>query len=209
MNWKRISIYLIGMVILAFGLTLNTKTGLGVSPIISVPYAIATVFQISFAWTTFWIYVIFVIFQLLLTKFQSFWKMILQIPFSFLFSFLLDCFEPIPLQFSLVWQNLLLLLFAMICTAIGVSMMINMQLIPNPADGLADVLGQVLHKDFGYGKKILDASCVLLACIIGFGITHTIVGIGIGTIIAALGVGPIISLFQRICKNQMLSFVNN
>lgn len=30
--------YLAGLFILALGLTLNTKTGLGVTPIISVPY---------------------------------------------------------------------------------------------------------------------------------------------------------------------------
>lgn len=35
----RVLIYIAGLLILAMGLTLNTKAGLGVSPIISVSYA--------------------------------------------------------------------------------------------------------------------------------------------------------------------------
>ena len=35
----RIALYLIGIMVLALGITLNTKTNLGVSPIISMPYA--------------------------------------------------------------------------------------------------------------------------------------------------------------------------
>ena len=37
----RIALYLIGIMVLALGITLNTKTNLGVSPIISMPYAVA------------------------------------------------------------------------------------------------------------------------------------------------------------------------
>ena len=44
---KRYIIYFIG-VILATGLTLNTKAGLGVSPIISVPFSISEIFDFEF-----------------------------------------------------------------------------------------------------------------------------------------------------------------
>ena len=37
--------YILGLLILAMGLTLNTKAGLGVSPIISVSYSISTIFH--------------------------------------------------------------------------------------------------------------------------------------------------------------------
>lgn len=44
LDWKALTqhsvIYLIGIVILALGITMNTKTNLGVSPIISIPYNI-------------------------------------------------------------------------------------------------------------------------------------------------------------------------
>ena len=41
-------IYLAGMVILAIGLTLNTKTGLGVSAILSVSFAISELWTLNF-----------------------------------------------------------------------------------------------------------------------------------------------------------------
>lgn len=50
---KRIILYTFGMIILAFGLVLNTKTTLGVSPIISVAYAASDILSINFGNMTF------------------------------------------------------------------------------------------------------------------------------------------------------------
>lgn len=49
-------IYLMGMVILAFGITLNTKTGLGVSPIISIAYCVSEILDWNFGNTTMGLY---------------------------------------------------------------------------------------------------------------------------------------------------------
>lgn len=56
--------YTIGMVVLALGLTLNTLTNLGVSPIISVPYSISQITGLNFSNITFVVYAIFVVLQL-------------------------------------------------------------------------------------------------------------------------------------------------
>lgn len=48
----RIFFYVLGLLILALGLTLNTKAGLGVSPIISVSYSVAQIFELNFGNTT-------------------------------------------------------------------------------------------------------------------------------------------------------------
>ena len=40
--------YLLGLLILAVGLTLNTKTGQGVTPIVSVPYCISQLSGLTF-----------------------------------------------------------------------------------------------------------------------------------------------------------------
>lgn len=44
----RFFFYTLGLLILSMGLTLNTKAGLGVSPIISVPYSISNIFYFNF-----------------------------------------------------------------------------------------------------------------------------------------------------------------
>ena len=60
----RFLVYTIGMVVLALGLTLNTLTNLGVSPIISVPYSISQITGLNLSNITFVVYAIFVVVQL-------------------------------------------------------------------------------------------------------------------------------------------------
>lgn len=62
----RLMIYLSGLLILALGLTLNTKAGLGVSAIISVSYCISLVLQLNFGDVTLGLYVVFVIIEMIL-----------------------------------------------------------------------------------------------------------------------------------------------
>lgn len=65
---KRYIIYFIGVVILATGLTLNTKAGLGVSPIISVPFSISEIFDLNFGNLTLVLYSGFIITEMILHK---------------------------------------------------------------------------------------------------------------------------------------------
>ena len=65
---NRWNIYSIGMLILAMGLTLNTKAGLGVSPIISLSYAMSEIWHLNFGDVTFLLYTLFVIGELILHR---------------------------------------------------------------------------------------------------------------------------------------------
>ena len=58
--------YLLGLLVLALGITLNTKTGLGVSPIISVSYSISTIWDLNFGNMTLVLYALFVVFEMIL-----------------------------------------------------------------------------------------------------------------------------------------------
>lgn len=58
--------YLLGLLVLALGITLNTKVGLGVSPIISVSYSISTIWRFDFGNTTLAQYVVFIAVEMVL-----------------------------------------------------------------------------------------------------------------------------------------------
>ena len=97
----RLMIYLAGLLILALGLTLNTKAGLGVSAIISVSYCISLVLQLNFGDVTLGLYVVFVIIEMILhgiaiKKQKSLKKTlvmdVLQIPLSIVFTRLLNLY---------------------------------------------------------------------------------------------------------------------
>ena len=83
-------------------------------------------------------------------------------------------------------------------------MMVNMKLIPNPADGFAQTIGEVLGKDMGFGKNIVDISFVIMTCVISLVFGGALIGIGIGTAISMLGVGRVIALFQHFFREKMM-----
>lgn len=200
----RVLFYSVGLVVLSIGITLNTKSNLGVSPIISIPFSIANILNLNFAAMTFIVYAVFVLIQFIIKGKNRDLKDILQIPFSLLFSVLINYFgEIFNFNYTTIWQNLLLLFVAIIVTAIGAAMTVNMKLVPNPADGLAQAIGDILKKGLGFGKNSLDITCVVTTCIIGIVLTGKIFAIGIGTLIAMIGVGRVIAVFNFIFKDKM------
>lgn len=200
----RTSFYILGIIILSIGLTLSAKSGLGMAPVISIPFAIANVLDLNFALITFIAYISFIVIQALINRDHKKWKYILQVPFTLFFSTMLDIFGNIlNFQYPNLWQNLILLFFGMIATAIGVPMIANMKIILNPADGLALSFGYLLKKDLGFGKNVLDITCVIITSTIGLVFAGKIIGIGIGTLIAMIIVGRIISIFNRMFKDKM------
>ena len=201
----RIAFYAIGTVLLAVGLTLNTKTGLGTAPIISTPFAVSQIWNVNFAGCVFTVYTIMTLLQFVL---KHEWKIFLQIPFSIVFSGLLNLFGSVlDVHYTYLWQNLLLLAAAIIITAVGVSMMVNMKLIANPADGFANTVGELLGKGMGLGKNIVDISFVILTIVLTLAVSGHVIGIGLGTLFSMVGVGRVIALFQHFCQEKMLGKV--
>lgn len=197
-NFYRIFFYILGCIFLALGITLSTKTGLGVSPIISTPFAIASIWGLNFAAMTFFVYSVLVGIEFILRRPDYHFADLLQIPFSLVFSLLLDFFGSLlTMNYSHLWQNQLLLVVAIVFTGIGAAMMVNMNFIPNPADGLAHTIGEFSGKGMGLGKNIIDFSSVGISCIIGLIFAHKLAGIGIGTVIAMVGVGRVIAVFNH------------
>ena len=81
------------MVILALGLTLNTKTGLGVSPIVSVAYCVSQILDMNFGDMTFVLYALFVAAQFAIRGKKSHLYDLLQFPLSLVFSRVLNLFD--------------------------------------------------------------------------------------------------------------------
>ena len=138
----RIALYLVGIIVLALGITLNTKTNLGVSPIISMPYAVAQIFGYETGTAVFVAYLIFIVLQIVLLKgkFRPF--QLLQVAASYLTSAFITIFDrvlPVPEQMG---SRLLVLALAIILTGIGAAVTVDVNIVPNPADGLARVLGE-------------------------------------------------------------------
>ena len=204
-NWFfRLFFYVMSLLILALGITLNTKTGLGVSPIISVSYNISELFQLNFGNVTFVYYVLFVFAQLIIRGKNRRWHDLLQIVVSMVFTRFLNLYNDyLPIHFEKLWQNVLLLILAVVLTRIGAALSVNMELVPNPGDGIVAALADFFHKDMGFMKNVFDISNVCFSLILGFVFGRYFLGIGIGTVITMLGVGRVIAVFNHFCKKKM------
>ena len=206
---NRLLSYGLGIVILALGITLNTKTGLGVSALVSIAYTVANAWNMNFALMTFLLYTCFALIEVglkwgFLPQLRKvLWKDLLQIPFSLAFSLLLNVFGGIIPVAEHVGAQIVMLVLALVCTGIGAAMIVDMHLIPNPADGLAQTLGMVTKKGMGLGKNLLDCSCVGISAVIGLVARGRLIGIGIGTIAAMIGVGRVVALFNRCFETKL------
>ena len=206
---NRLLSYGLGIVILALGITLNTKTGLGVSALVSIAYTVANAWNLNFALMTFLLYTCFALIEVglkwgfLPPLRKVIWKDLLQIPFSLAFSLLLNVFGGIIPVAEHVGAQIVMLVLAIVCTGIGAAMIVDMHLIPNPADGLAQTLGMVTKKGMGLGKNLLDCSCMGISAVIGLVARGRLIGIGIGTIAAMIGVGRVVALFNRCFETKL------
>lgn len=87
-------VYVAGLLLLAMGIILNTKTGLGVSPIISVAYSVSVISGMNLGNMTLILYSIFVLIEMILHTIRRkkgeyvkrLFLDILQIPLSIVFT---------------------------------------------------------------------------------------------------------------------------
>ena len=199
-------IYLFGMLILALGLTLNTKTGLGVSPIISIAFGVSEIWGLNFGDMTFLLYGLFVLGQFVLRGKNSRLTDLLQFPLSLIFSRVLNLYSAaIPYQAAehSFAMNFLLLLAAIFFTGAGAAITVNMKLIPNPGDGIVVAVAEKLGRGQGFAKNVFDVGCVSVTCVLGLLAAGRIVGVGVGTVAAMIGVGRAIALVNFVGKEKM------
>ena len=194
------------MAALALGITLNTKTGLGVSPIISVAYSVSQIFSLNFGDMTFVLYALFVLVQLILRDRSEWIATLLQIVISLVFSRLLNlCDALIPYDSANhgMPANLTMLALAIFLTGLGVAMTVNMRLVPNPGDGIVQAIAEKIGRGQGYTKNVFDIGCVCATVAVGLCAAGEVIGIGIGTIAAMIGVGRVVALVNGLFKDKM------
>ncbi len=199
-------IYLAGMAILSLGITLNSKTGLGVSPIISVAFCVSTIYGLNFGDMTFVLYALLVLAQLFLRDRSERLDTLLQLVVSLIVSRLLNLFDVIipydPAQHGLV-PNLVVLAIAIFLTGAGVALTVNMRLTLNPGDGIVQAIAQKVGWTQGFAKNVFDIGCVCTTILLGLLLSGKVVGIGLGTVLAMIGVGRSVSLVNWFFQEKM------
>lgn len=161
----RVLFYLLGLLTLAFGLTLNTKTGFGVSPIVSVAYTVSSIWELNFGNVMLAEYVVFAALEIVLHILM--WQPEQDVCFTLsvhpdngpaatsadppvhpLYESFLH--RPAGSHGGLLFlgqrgRRLLALLTAVVCTGVGAVLILDMRLIANPGDGIVQVLADFFN----------------------------------------------------------------
>lgn len=195
---KRISIYFLGLVILCLGVVLNTKTNLGVAAINGIPYVLANTTSMSLGTAVLMMYCLFVGIQCGVNK-QINLKTLSQLPISLLFGRMVDFINMYVLQFEAQTfiHGFIMLAVAIVLVAVGTTLVVSTNLVPNAPDGLVQVIAKRWNLSFGIVKLIFDGICLFIAALIAWLMLHQIVGLGIGTVCSMAFTGPLCSYFKK------------
>lgn len=76
------------------------------------------------------------------------------------------------------------------CSGAGVCLTVNMELTPNPADGLVSSLSQATGQSLGLCKTLFDVTCVGVTAALSLLLGEQVIGIGADTVATMLLTGP-------------------
>lgn len=194
----RYLIFAVGLIFNGFGVAFITKANLGTTPIASIPYTLSLIIpKLTIGNFTVLVSLLLIALQfIILRKKAKFIDIILQIPISFLFGYVIDfsmavlkAFSPekYPLKF-------LALLLGCVIIAFGAYFEVVADVTMLPADGFSRAISKVTNKNFGTIKLITDSSQAVIAALVGIVCLHQLAGVREGTIIGALLIGNIIKI---------------
>lgn len=194
---KKWVIYILGIQLLAIGIILNTRTRLGVAAFSSIFYALSNIFDISLGQASMILYVFLILFQVILYKKMT-RLILLENPFSIVFSFITDFYDGmIGFQGLPAVQTILLLAAAQIANSLGVYLTVRCQIAVSPVEGIVSAISDVFELKFSKVKNGFDLSMILITVIMCILLHCPVYGIGIGTVISAVAVGRLISVWEK------------
>jgi uncharacterized membrane protein YczE len=199
----RIALYVVGLFFLAFGVSLSIKSGLGVSPVSSVPLVLGYVTGIEIGNMTIIIFCFYVIVQIVLLKKQFRWVNLLQIVCAVLFGkfVTLTCSILIGWNPTVYFERLLMVLGSTVVIALGMKLYLSTGIIPQAADGLVQTVSDKYGFALSNVKNCFDILSVLFSVSLSLIMTGKMIGIREGTVITALGVGRVLAGLNYFLKN--------
>ena len=198
---RRYIIFLCGLMVISFGISIITKASLGTSPITSIPYSLSLIFtNLTLGnWTILFSILLVALQLVMLGKDADRITILLQIVVSFVFGYFIDfammCMQWFePEMYVLKVVSVVLGCFIL---AIGVYLQLVANVVMVPGDGFVYALTMKLRKDYGKVRITSDMTMVIIAAVIGLIGLGTLGGVREGTIISALLVGFIARQYMK------------
>ena len=209
---KRIGIYVLGLFILALGISVSVKSNLGVSPVSSLPYVLSRIVDIEMGYFSMAVFISFIVVQLFILKRE--FKIIssIQIVVSIVFGYFVNLTNFMLHNFvtpdAVILRLSLSVVSAALC-GLGIFLYIAPRIMPLPGEGLTEVVSIKLKKPFSRIKVYFDLTMVVISLVFSLGFLGRVDGIGIGTLVAAFLIGKFVSVFSELLRTRIQKFLGN
>ena len=203
---KRILLFILGLFIMAFGVSFSIVSTLGTTPISSIAYALVLITNIDIGITTFVFNAALILLQFLILRSGFHKKRLLQlincIVFSYFNTLALAVVSQIPFDGSVLMMAVFLIV-SIFLIAFGIFVYMPANIAPLPGEGCVEAIAIVTGRRFSTVKILFDATMVTTALIMCWLWYASPFGaVNIGTIISAFMVGftlrQINNLYARI-----------
>ena len=194
----RLGVYCLGLLILAFGVTLSVNSNLGVSPVSGLPFVVSKIVNISLGTCTTAIYSLYVLLQMVVSrKFQPI--LLLQLVFSTIFGYFVDAAKFILGDFCLptYFGQLAMLAASIILIGFSLVLYIDVKLAPMPAEGLVGCIANLTGRPFSQVKTLFDCTSVLVSVTLCFLFLGQLTGVREGTVLTALLVSRTMGFLRK------------
>ncbi len=203
----RYVVCLLGILTMAFGITLTVKTNLGTSPLSSIPYVASIKWQPSFGEFSGLYNLCLMVLQIVLLR-KNFPKLqYLQLPAAFFFSGFIDIWFSVLPDFAAQSYGikLIALCAGIISLAFGIVLQIKSNVVMLPPEGFVKALTTATKKDFGTLKVCFDLTNITLGLLLAFVVFNEFRGFGVGTMVSGIFVGVCVKQFQSLHRRFFLA----
>ena len=200
--FKRYLVFVAGLYFLAAGVVLIVRSALGTTPISSVNYVMSLNTPLTLGTCTFIINMLLIVGQFWLVRGrgsrQDTVEILLQIPFSFIFSAFIDLnmLLAADIRPSNYAMSIALLLVGCLVQSVGVVLELKPRVAMMSAEAFVKYAAQRYGREFGRVKVVFDITLVLIAVVLGLLFSGRIEGVREGTVIAACITGYIVSFLN-------------
>ena len=190
---KRILLFILGLFIMAFGVSFSIVSTLGTTPISSIAYALVLITNIDIGITTFVFNAALILLQFLILRSRFHKKRLLQlincVVFSYFNTLALAVVSQIPFDGSVLMMAVFLIV-SIFLIAFGIFVYMPANIAPLPDEGCVEAVAIVTGWRFSTIKIGFDATMVAIALLMCWLWYATPFGaVNIGTVISAFMVG--------------------
>ncbi len=199
-----IALYCAGLLCLAFGVAFSANAGLGISPVNSLPYVLASCFgmEAKVGNVVTGVFCFYILLQFIILRKDFKIHNLLQILFSTVFGYFVTFSKGVMGSWRIMdgyAGSIIMTLISIVIVGLGVFLYVSVDVIPMPMEGLTMAIAQKFGKPFAKVKTVVDCSVVAIGFLLSLVILkNPFKWIREGTVLAALATGYIVAFLKKI-----------